>query len=197
MQRGCPGITVMLKLFIFFTSITLTELLQQFVFQLCTKIPSASSPTPINCVTTIIDLSGISLGTIWTLRSHLQQSMTLNSAHYPETLSTIAIVNAPSFFPTIWSTVSRFFDEGTRRKVHVLGADPGPTLREIIKAEDLPRVYGGELEWKYEDEPSLDKEVQGMIEAETLPPGPLVWENGKVKEVGSGRVEKEVNAVEE
>lgn len=112
--------------------------------------------------------------------------MTLSSAHYPETLNTIAVVNAPSFFPTIWSTVSRFFDEGTRRKVHVLGSEPGPTLLEIIKAEDLPRIYGGELEWKYEDEPILDSQVQEIVGGE-LPPGPLVWEDGKMKPVGSGR----------
>jgi len=113
--------------------------------------------------------------------------MTLSSAYYPETLSTIAIVNAPSFFPTIWSGISRFFDEGTRRKVHVLGAEPGVTLREIVKPEDLPRIYGGELEWKYENEPILDSEVQEMIGEKTLPPGPLVWEDSKVRLVGSGR----------
>ena len=29
-----------------------------------------------------------------------------------------------------------WFDEGTRLKVHVLGRDPGPTLRELIDADD-------------------------------------------------------------
>ena len=140
-------------------------------------------------MTTIIDLSDISLGAIWSLRSHLTQSMSLSSAHYPETLSTIAVVNAPSFFPTIWSWVKLAFDEGTRRKIHVLGGEPGPTLREIIKPEDLPRIYGGELEWKYEDEPLLDAEVQAAVGQETLPPGPLAWQGSSVEPVGSGREE--------
>ncbi|UZJ50741.1 hypothetical protein CBS101457_000061 [Exobasidium rhododendri] len=169
------------------TIVTLTELLQQFIFELCSRIPSASTPTPICCVTTIIDLDGISFGQIWSLRSHLQQSMTLSSAHYPETLSTIAIVNAPSYFTSIWSLVSKYFDEGTRRKVHVLGATPGPALQAIIKAEDLPKVYGGELDWKFEDDPILDDEVKEAVGTKTLPPGSLVWEDAKVKEVGSGR----------
>jgi hypothetical protein len=168
-------------------SVTLTELLQQFIFELCSRIPSASSPTPICCVTTIIDLDGISFGQIWSLRSHLQQSMTLSSAHYPETLSTIAIVNAPSFFTSIWSLVSKYFDEGTRRKVHVLGAEPGPILQEIIRAGDLPRIYGGELEWTFEDEPILDSEVQEVAGVKDLPPGSLIWEDKKIVPVGSGR----------
>ena len=33
-----------------------------------------------------------------------------------------------------------WFDEGTRLKVHVLGRDPGPTLRELIDADNLPKV---------------------------------------------------------
>jgi hypothetical protein len=112
--------------------------------------------------------------------------MSLSSAHYPETLSTIAVVNAPSFFPTVWSAVSRFFDEGTRRKVHVLGAEPGSTLLELIESKDLPQIYGGELKWKYEDEPIYDDEIEAIV-GHSLPPGPLVWEEDKIKPVGSGR----------
>jgi hypothetical protein len=51
---------------------------------------------------------------MWTLRSHLSESAKLATANYPETLSTIAIVNAPSFFPTIWGwikVICLFVDE--------------------------------------------------------------------------------------
>lgn len=175
------------NLFSSHSSIALTESLLQFGFGLCSYIPSSSKPTPISCVTTIIDLDKISLGTIWTLRSHLQQSMTLSSAHYPETLGTIAIVNAPSFFSTIWNTVVKHaFDEGTRNKIHVLDSNPGPTLKQIIKPEDIPKIYGGELDWKYEDDPKLDNELQAVVGQE-LPPGPLIWQNDTIIKVGSGR----------
>jgi hypothetical protein len=53
----------------------------------------------------IIDLGGVTLGTMWSLRHHLQQASELATAHYPETLHTIAVVNAPAFFPTIWSWI--------------------------------------------------------------------------------------------
>ncbi len=42
---------------------------------------------------------------MWSLRRHLQQASELATAHYPETLHTIAIVNAPAFFPTVWSWI--------------------------------------------------------------------------------------------
>jgi hypothetical protein len=48
---------------------------------------------------------GVSLGMMWSLRRHLQQASELATAHYPETLHTIAVVNAPSFFPTVWSWI--------------------------------------------------------------------------------------------
>jgi hypothetical protein len=158
----------------------------QFVFGVCSHIPNESQPTPISCVTSIIDLEGISLGLIWTLKSHLQQSMTLSSAHYPETLNTIVVVNAPSYFSTIWNLLSRAFDEGTRRKIHVLGHQPAAALEEIIKMEDIPNVYGGKLNWKYEDEPVLDSDIQAVV-GETLPPGPLRWRDDKVELYGSDR----------
>jgi hypothetical protein len=72
---------------------------------------SASGPAqphplpPITASTSIIDLDGVSLGLMWSLRRHLQQASELATAHYPETIHTIAIVNAPAFFPTIWSWI--------------------------------------------------------------------------------------------
>jgi hypothetical protein len=42
---------------------------------------------------------------MWSLRRHLQQASELATAHYPETIHTIAIVNAPAFFPTIWNWI--------------------------------------------------------------------------------------------
>ena len=76
-----------------------------FVLRLCSHLPHRTAPTPISSVTTIIDFDQVSLSLLWSLRSHLQEASTLATANYPETLSTIAVVNSPSFFPTIWSWV--------------------------------------------------------------------------------------------
>ncbi|GJE91794.1 Sec14p-like lipid-binding domain-containing protein [Phanerochaete sordida] len=158
--------------------VALYETMTRFVLPLCTYLPHATAPTPISSVTTIIDLEDVSLSTLWNWRKHLQEASTLATANYPETLSTIAVVNSPSFFPTVWGWIKPWFDEGTRNKVFVLGKDPGPTLRTLIAAEDLPKPYGGDFEWTFEDEPALDAPAREAIGE--MPKGPAVFVDGKV-----------------
>jgi hypothetical protein len=112
----------------------------------------------------------------------------LTSDNYPETINTICVVNAPSFFPTIWSWVKGMFDEGTRNKVHLFGSEPGAELQEVIPVECLPKVYGGQLDWKYEDEPLLDEEIKAKIGQDSMR-GPAIWEGGRMILVGEGRHE--------
>ncbi|KAI6042630.1 CRAL/TRIO domain-containing protein [Pisolithus marmoratus] len=134
--------------------------------------------TPVSSVTTIIDLGNVSLSTMWALRSHLQQASTMATAHYPETLDSTVIINSPAFFPTVWSWIKGWFDEGTRRKIHVLGKNPGDFLRQLIATEDLPAVYGGELPWVFEDEPCLDSEALRVVKV--MPKGPVAFVEGQV-----------------
>jgi hypothetical protein len=84
--------------------VALYEVMTQFVMPLCTYLPHPTL-TPISSVTTIIDLKDVSLGSMWTLRNHLQEASRLATANYPETLNNIAVVNSPSFFPTIWGWI--------------------------------------------------------------------------------------------
>ncbi|EJF61053.1 CRAL/TRIO domain-containing protein [Dichomitus squalens LYAD-421 SS1] len=158
--------------------IALYETMTGFVLPLCSHLPRRIEPTPVTSVTTIIDFTDVSLPLLWSLRSHLQEASTLATANYPETLSTIVVVNTPSFFPTVWGWVKPWFDEGTRRKVHILGKDAGPALCTLIDPKDLPKTYGGELDWKFEDQPSLDDATKELIGE--MPKGPVVFEDGKV-----------------
>lgn len=87
------------------SSIALYEGMVRFLMRLCSHLPHATAPTPITSGVTIIDLEDVSLSLLWSLRSHLQEASTLATANYPETLSTIAVVNAPSFFPTAWGWI--------------------------------------------------------------------------------------------
>ena len=85
-------------------SVVLYECMTRFVLPLCDHVPH-EPPTSVSTVMTIIDLADVSLTAMWSLRSHLQQASTMATANYPETLDTIAIVNSPSFFPTVWNWV--------------------------------------------------------------------------------------------
>jgi len=164
----------------------LVEVLNRLILPVANSVPNASSPTPISSVSTIVDLDGTALTTLWSLRGHLQQPTALTTAIAPETNYAMAVVNAPSFFPMVWSWVKGFFDEGTRNKLFVLGAKPGEGLMELVKPEDLPKVYGGELDWVYEDEPKVDDEIRKVIGGD-WPKGPAIWEDGKIILLGTGR----------
>jgi len=159
--------------------IVLYELMARFCFPLCTALPHPSSPTPISSTTSIIDLEGVSLASMWRLRNHLQEASRLATANYPETLGTIAVVNSPSFFPTVWGWIKGWFDEGTRNKIHVLGKEPGPRLLELVNAKDLPKPYGGQLDWRFEDGPNLDDAARELIGE--MPKGPVIFENNRVE----------------
>ncbi|KAJ8523258.1 hypothetical protein ONZ45_g350 [Pleurotus djamor] len=158
--------------------VALYEFMSNFAMELCTHLPHATAPTPISSVMTIIDLNDVSLMSMWTLRNHLQEASRLATANYPETLHSIAVVNSPSFFPTIWGWIKGWFDEGTRNKIRVLGKNPGESLLELVNAKDLPKEYGGELSWTFTDEPSLDEDATAVIGE--MPKGPVKFIDGKV-----------------
>lgn len=153
--------------------VVLYEAMTRFVLLLCSHLVA---PTPVSSVTTIIDLEQVSLSAMWSLRSHLQVASTMATANYPETLSTIAIVNSPSFFPTMWKWIKTWFDEGTRNKIHILGKDPGPTLKSLIDEKDIPQSYGEQLPWKFEDGPDLDDMIKNVIGE--MPRGPVLFIDG-------------------
>ncbi|CAA7265447.1 unnamed protein product [Cyclocybe aegerita] len=158
--------------------VALYEWLIMFTFPLCSHVPRSIAPTPISSTTTIIDLESVSFASLWRLRSHLQEASKLSTANYPETLHAIAVVNSPSFFPTIWNWIKGWFDEGTRKKIHVLGRDPGSTLLELVHAHDLPVTYGGELEWTFESPPHLDEDIKKVVPE--LPKGPAIFSDGTI-----------------
>jgi hypothetical protein len=185
--------------------VALWEFLGRFTHQLCSHLPHSTSPTPICSTVTIVDLENVSFKSLWSLRGHLQEASALATSNYPETLHTTAVVNAPSFFPTVWgwikvehdsswSSITRtyrtlfqqnWFDEGTRNKVHVLGQNPGPELRKFIDNENIPKAYGGELDFNFEDEPNLDQDAKDLIEE--MPKGPVIFQDGVVVKPHEGR----------
>lgn len=60
----------------------------------------------------------------------------------------------------------------------MLGRDPGPELRKLINNENIPKVYGGELDFEFEDEPNLDQAARDAIGE--MPKGPTVFRDGAV-----------------
>ncbi|KAK2743341.1 hypothetical protein FQN55_007276 [Onygenales sp. PD_40] len=137
----------------------LYENMQRFVVPLCTSMPGRPHPeTPIVNTTNIVDISGVGLKQFWNLKGHMQDASVLATAHYPETLDRIFIIGAPAFFPTVWGWIKRWFDPVTTSKIFILSAsEVKSTLSSFMDPANIPKQYGGELEWQWGDMPSLDE----------------------------------------
>ncbi|KAF6235477.1 hypothetical protein HO173_006160 [Letharia columbiana] len=138
------------------------EYITNFTQRLCNRV--RNDGITINKSVNIIDLSNVGLRKFWNLRSILQTASSMATAHYPETVERIFVVGAPSFFPTIWSLVTSRFDPATTRKIFVLSASEATEkLTEFIAPEDLPKRFGGTLDWTFPMRPVPDAETKEMI----------------------------------
>ena len=166
----------------------LYENLTRFAQPLCTAMPDREhAPTPITLSTNIVDVSQVSLRMFWNLKAHMQAASTLATAHYPETLDRIFIIGAPYFFSTVWGWIKRWFDPITVSKIFILSAsEVKSTLEEFIEPRNIPKLYGGELEFEFFDRPNLDGNINERVMWENghtaFPEGPAYWvpvEGGK------------------
>ncbi|KIW00375.1 uncharacterized protein PV09_08085 [Verruconis gallopava] len=173
--------TKMLRLFALYENLT------RFVLPLCSAIPDRPHPeTPITQSNNIVDISGVGLKQFWNLKSHMQDASQLATAHYPETLDRIFIIGAPSFFPTVWGWIKRWFDPITVSKIFILSAsDMKPTLEKYIDIENIPKKYGGRLDFEWGMMPLLEPEIANALQwkeggpmlngSRTIPTGPIKW----------------------
>lgn len=171
----------------------LSEIGERYLFDLCSSLQDRSVTTPeqvgssITCTSCILDMDGMPFSGFWTLRNLLQKSTQINSSHHPETAYLMAIVNAPAFYSVVWSWMKGWIDEGTRSKILVLSkGQMQEELARFIDLEDLPKKFGGRLEWEYDDEPLLDEQLSKALDGAAHPPrGPWTWKDGKTTLMGT------------
>lgn len=161
----------------------LYENLTRFAQPLCTAMrdrPHVDAGTPITLSTNIVDVSNVSLRMFWNLKSHMQAASTLATAHYPETLDRIFIIGAPYFFGTVWGWIKRWFDPVTVSKIFILSPNEvKPVLEQFIEPRNIPKAYGGELDFEFFDRPNLDPKIKEALSWENgftdFPEGPAYW----------------------
>lgn len=98
------------------------------------------------------------------------------------------IVGAPGFFPTVWGWIKRWFDPITVSKIFILSpANVYPTLSQYIDHENIPKKYGGGLDFEWGSMPNIEPEIEAVLKWEkpdeqngkkTFPIGPIRWEEG-------------------
>ncbi|ERF73106.1 hypothetical protein EPUS_06567 [Endocarpon pusillum Z07020] len=168
----------------------LYENLLRFTIPLCSSLEGRPNPeVPITNSNNIVDISGVGLKQFWNLKSHMQESSVLATAHYPETLDRIFIIGAPSFFPTVWGWIKRWFDPVTVNKIFILGHhEVKARLSEYIHPDDFPKKYGGNLDWDIGMDPHLDQVTREAVErngGKGWIGGPCLWEQNQRVPVGT------------
>jgi len=91
----------------------------------------------------IVDLKNFSMGKFWQMRDFTRDGFAMGQNYYPEVMSKLSIVNAPSSFTFIWGLVKPWLSPVTQSKVAILGADFRDVLLTEIDAEALPTFLGG------------------------------------------------------
>lgn len=95
-----------------------------------------------NKIVSIIDIAGVSLAGRKMLKIFSTTSF-IDQNFYPETLGQLNLINAPSFFPVLYSICKTFLSANTQKKVKIIGSNYKPILLEDLGPECLPVEYGG------------------------------------------------------
>ncbi|XP_071374807.1 SEC14-like protein 1 [Centroberyx affinis] len=106
---------------------------------------------PISCWTCLVDLEGLNMRHLWRPGvKALLRIIEVVEANYPETLGRLLILRAPRVFPVLWTLVSPFIDENTRKKFLIYAGNDyqGPGgLVDYIDREVIPDFLGGDCMW--------------------------------------------------
>ncbi|KAJ3091571.1 cytosolic factor, phosphatidylinositol/phosphatidylcholine transfer protein [Quaeritorhiza haematococci] len=95
---------------------------------------------------TILDLKGVSLSQFGNVYSLVKQVSNIAQNYYPEMLGKMFIINTPMLFTAVWNMVKPLLDEVTVKKINILGSSYKNKLLEVIDAENLPAMYGGQCQ---------------------------------------------------
>ncbi|KAK7056797.1 hypothetical protein VNI00_002514 [Paramarasmius palmivorus] len=108
-------------------------------------LPAASRAhkKDVEAVFVIVDLKGFGLNQFWQMKNLAQRSFQMSQDYYPETMGQLAIINAPSSFALIWGVIKPWLAKETAEKVDIMGKDYKERLLELVDADSLPSILGG------------------------------------------------------
>ncbi|XP_077130375.1 SEC14-like protein 5 [Ranitomeya variabilis] len=103
---------------------------------------------PIRSWTCLVDLEGLNMRHLWRPGvKALLRIIEVVEANYPETLGRLLIVRAPRVFPVLWTLISPFINENSRRKFLIYSGNnyQGPGgISDYLDKEVIPDFLGGE-----------------------------------------------------
>jgi hypothetical protein len=112
-------------------------------------------PKSVHQLVILIDFEGFRLSDAPPFKV-TNETINLLSAHYPERLKSIFMINAPIIFWTFWKVVSPFIDSGTYAKVQFIHRKNLNELLDHIDSNMLESCLGGQHYYDYHHESYWD-----------------------------------------
>ncbi|KAM7540724.1 hypothetical protein Aperf_G00000030194 [Anoplocephala perfoliata] len=101
---------------------------------------------PIDQLVIIFDLQHVNRRLLWRPWLNLfLEVLSAIEANYPELMATCFVLNAPSFFPILFSLIKPLLSNATQEKIYILGSNYRDELLKQFNPEDLPAHYGGTM----------------------------------------------------
>jgi hypothetical protein len=102
----------------------------------------------------VFDMAGVKKMPDMTGIKFLKAVLAVDQDYYPERLENIIVINAPSFFASLYKLISGFIDPVTAKKIRVFDENFGEALRELVDDSQIPPEFGGSAEprewcWPY------------------------------------------------
>lgn len=114
----------------------------------------------------MVDVDGLSMRHLW--RPGIQallRIIEIAEAHYPETMGLVLIARAPRIFPVLWTLISPFINENTRKKFMVNASESLPAeLAKYIDEKYVPDFLGGPCPCKASDAGHVPKSLYRSVD---------------------------------
>jgi CRAL/TRIO domain len=143
------------------------ELLMHYVcvLEFCWNV---LEPRPDQTMTSILDMKGVSFGKTRDMLPFIKQFVGMMSSHYPQRAYRTIIINAPTWFGTLFRMISPLLRESTRQKIQILSAGKkqqrvleeclGTSLPdELIMGEPLSNAHALPMEKQLRDFVSIER----------------------------------------
>jgi len=93
---------------------------------------------------TIMDMKDVGMSMlIGKTKDFVKIASDIAQNYYPEMLGTMFLVNCGMTFSLVWNLVKGFIDNKTKDKIKVEKSKYQPKLLELVDAENLPSILGG------------------------------------------------------
>jgi len=93
---------------------------------------------------TIMDMNGVGMSLLMgKTKDFVKIASDIAQNYYPEMLGTMFLINCGMTFSLVWNLVKGFIDTKTKDKIKVEKSKFQPKLLELVDAENLPSILGG------------------------------------------------------